>query len=63
MAAGDAFRGKLDIVEIWIIFLFILAQPGGAVRRRLVGGAGTAAPAVVLRKHGSGRRRVTVRPN
>jgi hypothetical protein len=35
----------------------------GVFRRRSVGGAGTAAPADVLRKHVSGRRRVTVRPN
>ena len=31
--------------------------------RRHVGGAGTAAPADVPRKHVSGRLRVTVRPN
>jgi hypothetical protein len=31
--------------------------------RRHVGGAGKAAPASVPRKHGPGRRRVTVRPH
>ena len=35
----------------------------GRLRRRLVGGVGKAAPAGVLRKHISGRPRVTVRPN
>jgi len=35
----------------------------GVFRRRSVGGAGTAAPAPVSRKHGPGRPRVTVRPH
>src|SRR6476659_11403679 len=46
-----------------IIFHLIPTQLEGALMRRHVGGAGKAAPAPVLRKHGPGRRRVTVRPH
>jgi hypothetical protein len=59
----EGFAGKIQDLKISALPIIFLASrfTKGVVRRRLVDGIGTAAPAVVPRKHGSGRPRVTVR--